>query len=187
MVSRRLLFFFGLAALVAACGGSGGGSPLAPTVTPPAGCSGTAIEKVLVSFTGSGSAVGINLQVFGKTFNQQIAAGQSLNVTEDVVPCSYEITGHMTSGQALSVGFGRNTTNGFSGPFNPQAGVERGSIVVDEGPNPVFGPTTQGCHVDFKSPTGFNAPLPPFSLKIRFKVSSTNAVNQGPQGSGGCS
>jgi hypothetical protein len=118
------------------------------------------------------------MQLFGKTFNQQIASGQSFIVTEDVVPCSYEITGQML-GRSLSVGFGRTPPfKDFSGSVGK--GVEKGSIVIDEGPNPVFGPSSGNCHVNFRQNTGA---APPYNIKIRFRVSNSNAV--GGAG-GGC-
>ena len=84
------------------------------------------------------------------------------------------------AGLTLNVGFGRTPPfKDFEGSVGK--GVEKGSIVVDEGPNPVFGSADQNCHVDFRENT---ATLPPpYNIKIRFRVSNSNAV--GGTG-GGC-
>jgi hypothetical protein len=155
-----------------------GSSPTAPTVAAPPGCSGAAVERIEVNFGGRGEPTGVAIQLFGKTITQQIAAGQSFVVTEDVVPCSYEVSGQML-GRVLSVGFSRTPPfKDFSGSVGK--GVEKGSVVVDEGPNPEFGPATGNCVVNFRQTAGG---APPYDFKIRFRVANANAV--GGQG-GGC-
>ena len=56
-------------------------------------------------------------------------------ITRAVVPCSYELVGQMLSRGTLSVKFA------LTPPFQSRsAGVEKGSIAIDEGPEGVFGP-----------------------------------------------
>jgi hypothetical protein len=168
-----------IAALAGACGGSGGSSssPTAPTAAAPAGCSGRAVPQVEVSFSGGMEGTGIMIQLFGETFNQQIASGETFRVTRAVVPCNYEITGQML-GRSLSVRFA------LTSPFESRsAGVEKGSVVIDEGPNGVFGPAELACAVRFNATGGPNAPAPPFNIKIRFRVATSNAVDDR---GGGC-
>jgi hypothetical protein len=158
--------------------GKGSSSPTAPTVAAPSGCSGAAVERIEINFGGQGQETGVAIQLFGKTINQQIAAGQQFAVTENVVPCSYEVSGQML-GRVLSVGFSRTPPfKDFSGSVGK--GVEKGSVVVDEGPNPEFGPATGNCVVNFRQNAGG---APPYNIKIRFRVANSNAV--GGQG-GGC-
>ena len=143
----------------------------------PAGCSGRAVPQVEVSFNGGMESTGIRIQLFGETFNQQTAAGEPFRVTRAVVPCDYEITGQML-GRSLSVRFG------LTSPFESRAaGVEKGSVVIDEGPNGRFGPVETACRVDFNATGGPNAPAPPFTITIRFRVSTSNAVDDR---GGGC-
>lgn len=175
MTSRRLgsLGVVVLAVASASCGSAANVSPLAPTVAAPAGCSGGAVEKIEVSFSvSSQNPGGINVQLFGRTFNQDIAAGQRVTVTEDVVPCDYEITGQM-SGRQLSVGFAR--TPPFTGSFSASEGVERGSVVIVEGPNGVVS-TSGNCRADFSVPVS-EGPTPRSNITIRFRVSRTNAIS----------
>jgi hypothetical protein len=98
-------------------------------------------------------------------------------VTRAVVPCNYEVTGQML-GRSLTVTFGRTP------PFESRVpGVEKGSVVIDEGPNGVFGPAETACSARFNATGGPNAPSPPFNIKIRFRVSTSNAVDDR---GGGC-
>lgn len=162
------------------CGGSDGSSssPTAPTAAVPAGCSGSAVPQVEVSFTAT-LGEGINVQLFGETFNRRIAVGEIFKVTRSVVPCDYEITGQML-GRNLAVGFARTPPFENRGP-----GVEKGSVVIVEGPNGVFGPVETACSVRFNATGGPNQPPPPppFNIKIRFRVSNSNAVDDR---GGGC-
>lgn len=170
-----------IAALADACGSSGGSSssPTAPTAAAPAGCSGRAVPQVEVGFVGGPEpeGTGIVIQLFGETFNQQIASREIFRVTRAVVPCNYEITGQML-GRSLGVTFGRTPPFESRGP-----GVEKGSVVVDDGPAWVFGPVETACSVRFNAMGGPNAPSPPFNIKIRFRVANSNAVDDR---GGGC-
>src|ERR1041384_3388738 len=102
MVPSKLALSILLATVVAvgaACGGSSS-SPAAPTATTPtattpAGCSGAAIPQVEVGLNAGPDGANVSFQLFGETFNQQIAGGQSLTITRAVVPCSYELSGQM--------------------------------------------------------------------------------------------
>ena len=156
--------------------GKGGGSPTAPTVAAPPGCSGAAVERIEVSFSVSGGLHpgGVNVELFGKRYDRQIEVGQRVTVTEDVVPCDYEIAGQML-GANLSVGFGR--TPPFSGSFSAAEGVERGSVVIVEGPNGVVS-TSGNCRIDYRVPVvGSGGQPPPSDIKLRFRVSKTNAIS----------
>lgn len=182
---------------VTACGGGGGeggggasptsptsstspATPAAPTAPAPAGCSGTAVNHVKVSFNVGGGG-SINLQVFGEAFNQAIAPGQDVEVDRTVVPCQYEVSGQMQN-RSLEIAFGRG--NGIS--TTDLGGVERGSIVVEQGPNPTFSASNAPCKVLFTAlpGTGLNPPLP---IKIRFRVSATNGVGTLLNQNSGCS
>ena len=172
----------GIALFVAGCGGGasgGGSSPTSPTsVATPSGCSGSPVGQVAVQFGGT-DGNGINLQVFGETFNQPIAAGDQFTVTRSVVPCSYEVVGQML-GRSLTVMFGRTS------PFtNREAGVELGSVVVEEGPSWVFGPTDNSCAVRFNASSPNGPPPPgPFNIRIRFRVANSNGVQSSGTGCG---
>jgi hypothetical protein len=133
--------------------------------------------KVSLNVGGGGS---INLQIFGETFNQGIAAGQQFDVDRALVPCDYEITGQMLD-RSLEIGFGRGS--GIS--TADLGGVVRGSIVVEQGPNPTFSASTAPCKVQFTAlpGTGLNPPLP---IKIRFRVATTNGVGTLLNQNGGC-
>src|SRR5438105_6288415 len=105
---QRIAMAFALGAVLGtACHGSSSTtpSPVSPTVTVPAGCTGSAISGVQIGFFAGGQDNGVNVQVFGKTVNQQLPSGQLVNVTESVVPCAYEIVGQML-GRSLGVQFG---------------------------------------------------------------------------------
>ncbi len=118
------------------------------------------------------------IERFGETFNQQIAPGEIFRVTRAVVPCDYEIAGQML-GRSLTVVFSRTS------PFTTadlSRGVEKGSVVIDEGPNGVFGPSDTNCSVRFNATGGPSAPPPPFNITIRFRVSTSNVIDRG----GGC-
>ena len=164
-----------------ACGG-GSSSPTTPTATTPtattpAGCSGAAIPQVEVSLNAGSDGANVSFQLFGETFNQQIAGGQTLTITRAVVPCSYELSGQMLSRGSLSVRFA------LTPPFvSRSAGVEKGSVVIDEGPSGVFGPDDAACSVRFTVPNG-TPNAPPYNIKIRFKVAASNAVDDR---GGGC-
>jgi hypothetical protein len=68
-------------------------------------------------------------------------------------------------------------------PFNTRsAGVEKGSVVIDEGPEGVFGPDDAACSVRFNAPNG-TPTGPPYNIKIRFRVATSNAVDDR---GGGC-
>ena len=101
-----------------------------PTVSTPAGCSGTPIDKI---------GINVNLpstvQVFGETFDVQQASGQSTYViTRAAVPCEYVLTATIkTAGERMIVGFGRTQ------PFIGDGGVEMGSVVVEQGDESVLG------------------------------------------------
>lgn len=169
----------------ASCGKGGTSSPTAPTVAAPASCAGAAVERIEVSFLVSGGLHpgGVNVELFGKKYNQEIALGQRVTITENVVPCDYEIAGQML-GHNLSVGFGR--TPPFSGSFSASEGIEKGSVVIIEGPNGVVS-TSGNCRIDYRVPVGGDGgptPMPPPSnIRLRFRVSKTNAISG--QG-GGC-
>lgn len=172
-----------IAVLVSGCSsgsGEGNSSPTAPTAPTPAGsasCTGAAVPQVEIGFQ-SRDGLGMIIQLFGETISQPtLPLNQTFTVTRAVTPCSYEITGQMLGGQ-LTVSFGR--TSPFS---NPSQGVERGSVVIDEGPG-TFGPENY-CHVIFRalSPDGGPTPPGPYNIKLRFRVSTTNAI--GTTG-GGC-
>jgi len=175
------VFVLMVGSLTNACGGGSGGgssaSPTSPTAITPAGCSGSPVQQVQVSFNSSDGS-GMVIQLFGETFNQPtLALNQSFVVTRAVVPCSYELTGQMLGNRFFTIYFGR--TSPFS---NAEQGVERGSIVIDEGPGGTFGPN--GCSVVFRaplSPDGGLTPPGPFNIKLRFRVSKTNSI-----GNGGC-
>lgn len=127
----------------------------------------------------SRDGVGMIVQLFGETISQPtLPLNDTFTVTRAVTPCSYEITGQML-GQQLTVSFSR--TSPFS---NPSQGVERGSVVIDEGPG-TFGPANY-CHVIFRalSPDGGPAPPGPYNIKLRFRVSTTNAISV--TGGSGC-
>lgn len=175
LVKSAVVVLLGFGAL--ACGGgNSGGSPTAPTAAAPAGCSGTAVPQVEVNFGGTNGA-GMLVQLFGETFDQQIPAGDMFRVTRAVVPCTYEVVGQMR-GRTLSVGFSRTSPFERRGP-----GVEKGSVVIDEGPNGAFGPADLACRVDFNASGSANAPSPPFNIRIRFRVATSNAVDDR---GGGC-
>jgi hypothetical protein len=171
-------------ALVTACSGSNGGgsSPTAPTAatptaTTPAGCSGAAIPQVAVGFNGGSTGVSVTFQLYGETFNQQIGANQNFVITRSVVPCNYELVGQMLSLGNMGVSFA------LTPPFlSRAAGVEKGSVVIDEGPEGVFGPDNVACSVRFNAPNG-TPTGPPYNFKIRFKVATSNAVDDR---GGGC-
>lgn len=173
-----------VAAFVSACSGSNGGgsSPTAPTAatptaTTPAGCSGAAIPRVEVSFNGGSSGASVTFQLYGETFSQQIGANQRFVITRSVVPCNYELVGQMLSRGNINVSFA------LTPPFESRsAGVEKGSVVIDEGPEGVFGPDNAACSVRFNAPNGTPAG-PPYNFKIRFKVATSNAVDDR---GGGC-
>ena len=119
------------------------------------------------------------IQLFGETINQPtLALNQTFTVTRAVVPCTYELTGQMLGNRTLTIYFGR--TSPFS---NAEQGIERGSMVIDEGPG-TFGPATTGCSVIFRvlSPDGGPTPPGPYNIKLHFRVSRTNAITS----SGGC-
>ena len=162
--------------LTGACGGGGGdsSSPTSPTVAAPAGCSGSAVPQVGVSFQ-SFDGLGMTIQMFGESLNHPTL--ESLTVTRALAPCEYEIAGQML-GRSLSVTFGRTS------PFTNRAqGVERGSVVIVEGPG-TFGPDNASCQVRFQSQGGNGPPPPgPFNIRIRFRVSNTNAVDNNGCGS----
>jgi hypothetical protein len=166
-----------LALAWASCGKGGSSSPTAPTVAAPAGCSGTAVERIEVSFSVSGglNSGGVNVQLFGKTVDRQMAVGERFAITEDVVPCNYEITGQML-GANLSIGFGRTPPfKDFSGSVDK--GVEKGSVVIVEGPNGVVS-SSGNCRVDYRVPVvGSGGRPPPSDIKIRFRVSNSNAIS----------
>ena len=172
------------AAFVTACSGSNGGgsSPTAPTAatptaTTPAGCSGAAIPRVEVSFNGGSFGASVTFQLFGETFNQQIGANQRFVITRSVVPCNYELVGQMLSRGNINVSFA------LTPPFESRsAGVEKGSVVIDEGPEGTFGPDNAACSVRFNAPNG-TPTGPPYNFKIRFKVATSNAVDDR---GGGC-
>jgi hypothetical protein len=146
----------------------------------PAGCSGAAVNHVKVSINVGGGG-SINLQMFGETFSQAVPAGQNFEVDRALVPCEYEITGQMLD-RSLEIGFGRG--NGIS--TTDVGGVERGSIAVDQGPNPTFSASNSPCKVQFSAigGSGLNPPLP---IKIRFRVSTTNGLGGIANTAGGCS
>ncbi|MGH9174143.1 MAG: hypothetical protein ACRD1H_07280, partial [Vicinamibacterales bacterium] len=117
--------------------------------------------------TPSEPSVGFSAQLFGETVSGVLAQGQNQNVTRSVVPCEYLITGQM-QGRTLQIGFG---TNRGSGP----GGVERGSIVVDEGPNPQLvvpnpGAPRPQCAVNMREDLPGIAP--PYNFRIRFRVTA---------------
>lgn len=173
-----------VAAFLTACSGSNGGgsSPTAPTAatptaTTPDGCSGAAIPRVEVSFNGGSSGVSVTFQLFGETFSQQIGANQNFVITRSVVPCNYELVGQMLSRGNMGVSFA------LTPPFlSRSAGVEKGSVVIDEGPEGAFGPDNVACSVRFNAPNG-TPTGPPYNFKIRFKVATSNAVDDR---GGGC-
>jgi hypothetical protein len=164
-----------IAILTGACGGGSGGSssPTSPTAAA-AGCSGTAVPQVRVGFQ-SFDGLGLKILMYGETFDYPTLT-ESLVVTRALTPCDYEIVGVML-GRSLSVSFGRTS------PFtNAAQGVERGSVVIVEGPG-TFAPDA-GCQVRFNSVGGNSGGPPPgpFNIRIRFRVSNTNAIAS----SGGC-
>ena len=186
IVPTGLLGLIVAACNVACAGGGKSGSdtlPTAPTATvapAPAGCSGGTVDHVKVSFTVGGGG-SINLQMFGETFSQPVPSGQSVEVDRALVPCDYEIIGQMQN-RALEIGFSRGS--GIS--TADTGGVQRGSIVVDQGPNPTFSSSTSPCKVQFIAlpESGLNPPLP---IKIRFRVSTTNGLGILGNQNGGCS
>lgn len=166
--------------IASACSSGAGSSPTAPT-TPtaaaPAGCSGTAIPRVEVNVNAGSTGTAVMFQLFGETFNQQFTAGQKLVITRSVVPCSYELVGQMLSRGSLSFAFS------LTPPFDSRsAGVEKGSVIIDEGPAGVFGPDDAACSVRFTAANGTTAE-PPYNIKIRFRVATSNAVDDR---GGGC-
>lgn len=173
-----------VAALATACSGSNGGgsSPTAPTAasptaTTPAGCSGAAVPQVAVSFNGGSTGASVTFQLYGETFNQQLGANQRFVITRSVVPCNYELVGQMLSRGNIGIVFT------LTPPFlSRSAGVEKGSVVIVEGPEGTFGPDTDACAVRFNAPNG-TPTGPPYNFKIRFKVATSNAVDDR---GGGC-
>ena len=167
------------AALTGACGKSGSdsgssSSPTSPTAAA-AGCSGSAVPQVRVGIQ-SFDGLGLRIQMFGETFDHPTLA-DSLVVTRALTPCDYEIAGQML-GRNLSITFGRTS------PFTNRAqGVEKGSVVIVEGPG-TFGPAETACQVRFQS-VSVNGPPPPgpFNIRIRFRVANTNGVDDR---GGGC-
>ena len=99
--------------------------------------------------------------------------------TRSVVPCSYEVVGQML-GRSLNVVFGQTS------PFtNREAGVELGSVVVEEGPSWVFAPIDNACAVRFNASSPNGPPPPgPFNIRIRFRVANSNAVQSSGTGYG---
>jgi hypothetical protein len=169
---------------VTACSSSqeGPSSPTAPTAasptaTTPPGCSGAAIPQVTVTFNGGSTGASLTFQLYGETFNQQLGVNQSFPITRAVVPCSYELAGQMLSRGNINVTFS------LTPPFlSRAAGVEKGSVVIVEGPEGTYGPDTAACAVRFNAPNG--TPIgPPYNFKIRFKVATSNAVDDR---GGGC-
>lgn len=141
------------------CGGGSSTTPTTPSVAAPAGCSGTPINGVLIMV---GAAEGnVTVQFGGKTSTQQITPGGTpINVTEDLVPCTYEVSAQLTNSKAsrLDIGFGRNVGPGKT--VIP-GGVQGSSIVVLEG-----GANTgnSSCRYSTLCPTGS------CSAKLQFKV-----------------
>jgi hypothetical protein len=149
----QIAVFAALLALVFGCKSSGdsSGSPTSPTAPTPTGCSGAPVSQIELNFNAPGT-----VQVFGETFDIQQASGQApFKITRSVVPCGYEVTGQIRDSARMIMGFGRTS------PFSGQGGVERASIVIDQG-NGVF---ESPCVVMLGGPSG-----PDF--RIRFRVGS---------------
>jgi hypothetical protein len=165
-----------LALLAASCSGGDGdsSSPTSPSAAA-AGCSGSAVPQVRVGFQ-SFDGLGLRVVMYGETFDHPTLT-ESLVVTRALTPCDYEIVGQML-GRSLSVNFGRTT------PFtNREQGVERGSVVIVEGPG-TFSSSAEGCAVRFQSQATANGQGPPgpFNIRIKFRVANTNGVDS----TGGC-
>jgi hypothetical protein len=129
--------------------------------------------RIFFNAGGGNGFAGFAAQVFGESFTGQLTPGQYFNVERNVVPCTYEVTGQMLD-RRLQVGFGVARAGAARG--EQFGGVDRGSIVVDEGPSPSIGTPGEGsgdCSVTLNQLV--QSSQPPFAFRIRFRVIPTNS------------
>lgn len=179
--SCAIVAILGVVVLIA-CGGGGSSSsssPTAPTATTPQGCSGSPVNSVKITISSGGGSPGdppipYTFELAGETHSGQVSGGQAIDIVRNFVPCDYTLTGQM-SGRTFEIRFGNGRTGAALG--EQSGGVERGSIVVEEGPNPTQSagnPPRSDCLVNFKEQSP--AVNPPFNFRIRFRITpSSNA------------
>ena len=130
-----------------------------------------------MTFNGGSTGASLTFQLYGETFNEQLGPNQSFVITRAVVPCNYELVGQMLTRANINVSFS------LTPPFlSRAAGVEKGSVIIVEGPEGKYGPDNAACAVLFNAPNG-TPTGPPYTFKIRFRVATSNAVDDR---GGGC-